>query len=75
MFLGKKTRMVSPEEALPGREEVMPVTNRHYVTGAPIKPPFPGHLEIALVGMGCFWGAERRFWERDGVYSTAVGYA
>jgi peptide-methionine (S)-S-oxide reductase len=53
----------------------MPVTNRHYVTGNPIQPPFPEGLETAMFGLGCFWGAERRFWELEGVYTTAVGYA
>lgn len=71
----EKTRMVSPEEALPGREEVMPVTNRHAVLGTPLLPPFPEHCRELIVGMGCFWGAERCFWRLDGVYTTAVGYA
>jgi peptide-methionine (S)-S-oxide reductase len=67
--------MPGPEEALPGREEVMPVPERHTVLGSPLKPPFPEGLEQAVFGMGCFWGAERIFWEADGVYTTAVGYA
>jgi peptide-methionine (S)-S-oxide reductase len=67
--------MPGPDEALPGRDEAVPVTNRHFVNGNPIQPPFPEHLELALFGMGCFWGAERGFWEREGVWSTAVGYA
>jgi peptide-methionine (S)-S-oxide reductase len=71
----KKTHMPGPDEALPGRTEPMPVTNRHYVSGNPIQPPFPEGLETAMFGMGCFWGAERGFWEREGVWSTAVGYA
>ncbi len=64
-----------PNEALPGREQPMPVTNRHHVLGTPILPPFPAGLEQACFGLGCFWGAERRFWELPGVYTTAVGYA
>lgn len=72
---GKKLTLPSPEEALPGRAESMPVTNRHYVLGNPIQPPFPEGMETAIFGMGCFWGAERKFWELSGVYTTAVGYA
>ncbi len=64
-----------PNEALPGREQPMPVTNRHHVLGTPILPPFPAGLEQACFGLGCFWGAERRFWGLPGVYTTAVGYA
>jgi len=71
----KKSAMPSPEEALPGRETEMPVTNRHYVTDRRIKPPFDEGLSGALFGLGCFWGAERGFWQLPGVYSTAVGYA
>jgi peptide-methionine (S)-S-oxide reductase len=67
--------MPSPEEALPGRDRPMEVVNRHFVTGNPIKPPFPAGLQQALFGMGCFWGAERRFWQLEGVFATAVGYA
>ncbi|MGH8121025.1 MAG: peptide-methionine (S)-S-oxide reductase MsrA [Gammaproteobacteria bacterium] len=70
-----KSRIPSPEDALPGRTESMPITNRHYVNGHPLKPPFPEGLETALFGLGCFWGAERKFWQSPGVYSTAVGYA
>lgn len=70
-----KTRMPTPDGALPGRTEAMPVVNRHYVNGHPIKPPFPEGLELAMFGLGCFWGAERKFWQAPGVYSTAVGYA
>jgi peptide-methionine (S)-S-oxide reductase len=70
-----KTHMPAPQEALPGRAEAMPVVNRHYVNGNPIKPPFPEGLEMAMFGLGCFWGAERKFWQTPGVYSTAVGYA
>ena len=71
----KPTQMVSPEDALPGRDEPMPVPERHEVLGTPIAPPFPEGLEQAVVGMGCFWGAERVFWRAPGVYTTAVGYA
>jgi peptide-methionine (S)-S-oxide reductase len=67
--------MVTPEEALPGRAEQMPVPDRHEVLGTPLRPPFPAGLEHATFGMGCFWGAERVFWLAPGVYTTAVGYA
>jgi peptide-methionine (S)-S-oxide reductase len=70
-----KTRMPTAEEALPGRERAVPVPPQHYVNGHPLTPPFPDGLEQALFGMGCFWGAERKFWEAEGVYTTAVGYA
>jgi peptide-methionine (S)-S-oxide reductase len=66
--------MPSPEKALPGRDEPLVVPDKHFVNGASIKPPFPG-LELALFGLGCFWGAERKFWQTPGVYATAVGYA
>lgn len=72
---GKKLELPSPDEALPGRSEPMPVTNKHYVNGHPLQPPFPAGMEQAVFGMGCFWGAERKFWETEGVYTTAVGYA
>jgi peptide-methionine (S)-S-oxide reductase len=72
---GNKTQMPSPQEALPGRKEKMPVPEKHYVNGNRIKPPFPEGMETAMFGLGCFWGAERKFWQQDGVYSTAVGYA
>jgi peptide-methionine (S)-S-oxide reductase len=76
MFLFTKTQtMVAPEDALPGRDEAIPVPARHDVLGTPIAPPFPEGLEQAIVGMGCFWGAERVFWQAPGVYTTAVGYA
>ena len=68
-------RMPTPAEALPGRPEPMQVPPRHTVLGTPLLPPFPEGTERAIFGMGCFWGAERKFWELDGVYTTAVGYA
>ena len=75
LFSRHKLTLPPPERALPGRSEAMPVAARHYVLDAPLAPPFPDHLELALFGMGCFWGAERKFWQADGVYTTAVGYA
>ena len=72
---GKKTSLPKPEEALPGRNSEMPVPASHYVNGNPLKTPFPEQMEMAVFGMGCFWGAERRFWQQDGVFSTAVGYS
>lgn len=72
---GKKLVIPSPQEALPGRSEPMPVPGKHYVNGNPLKPPYPNGLEMAMFGMGCFWGAERKFWQLDGVFTTAVGYA
>jgi peptide-methionine (S)-S-oxide reductase len=76
LFLGRKPFAIpTPEEALPGRAERMPVPRAHFVNGAPLEPPFPAGLELALFGMGCFWGAERKFWELPGVFSTSVGYA
>jgi peptide-methionine (S)-S-oxide reductase len=72
---GKKLTIPSPSEALPGRAEKMPVPDKHYVNGNPLQPPFPAGMETALFGMGCFWGAERKFWQQNGVYTTAVGYA
>jgi peptide-methionine (S)-S-oxide reductase len=71
----KKTKMPTPKEALPGRAEKMPVPARHYVNGHPLEPPYPRGMEKALFGLGCFWGAERKFWQTNGVYTTAVGYA
>src|SRR5215212_7047935 len=70
-----KLRMPQPDQALPGREDAMPVPDAHHVNGNRISPPFPAGLERALFGMGCFWGAERKFWQTPGVYSTAVGYS
>src|SRR3954454_23811761 len=75
LLFSTKTRMVAPEDALPGRPDPIPVPDRHFVLGTPLKPPFAEGLQTAVVGMGCFWGAERVFWQADGVYSTAVGYA
>ena len=69
------TRMPTPGEVLPGRSEKMPVPGRHYVTGHPLVPPFPEGMETAVFGLGCFWGAERKFWQLAGVYTTAAGYA
>lgn len=70
-----KTQIPSAEQALPGRDRPMPVTNKHYVNGHSIQEPFPKGVALAMFGLGCFWGAERRFWALEGVYSTAVGYA
>jgi len=72
---GKKDVIPSAEDALPGRDKEMPVPEQHYVNGNPLKGPFPAGMELAMFGLGCFWGAERKFWQADGVYSTAVGYA
>ena len=71
----RKTAMVKPEDALPGRSEKTPVAPTHLVLGTPMMPPFPWGLDVAMFGLGCFWGAERKFWQVKGVYSTAVGYA
>jgi peptide-methionine (S)-S-oxide reductase len=72
---GRMTVLPTPAEALPGRETKMPVPEKHFVNGNSLEPPFPAGMEIALFGLGCFWGAERKFWEVQGVYTTAVGYA
>ena len=72
---GKKLSLPTPAEALPGRAEVMSVPEKHFVNGNPLQPPYPAGLEMAMFGMGCFWGAERKFWQLPGVFSTAVGYA
>ncbi len=74
-MLRKNREMPTPDRALPGRSMQMPVGNRHFVNGHILKPPFPAGLEMAIFGMGCFWGAERLFWETPGVYTSAVGYA
>ena len=74
-FSSHKLRMPTPAEALPGRAERMPVPARHFVNGHPLSPPFPAGHALALFGLGCFWGAERKFWKTPGVYSTQVGYA
>jgi len=74
-MFARKLEVPTAEEALPGRAQAMPVPDRHFVSGAPLLPPFPAGLEQAVFGMGCFWGAERKFWEAPGVFSTAVGYA
>jgi peptide-methionine (S)-S-oxide reductase len=76
LFFRPKSEMVKPEEALPGHDvEALPMQVNHTVLGTPIKPPFPEGMQRAVFGMGCFWGAERVFWQADGVYTTAVGYA
>ena len=75
LFSSRKTQMIDAERALPGRDAPMPIPARHEVLGTPLAPPFPQGLERIVVGMGCFWGAERVFWQADGVYTTAAGYA
>lgn len=77
MFFGnpRKLRIPTPEEALPGRAERMKIPSAHHVHGRPLQPPFPEGTEQVLLGMGCFWGAERLFWKLEGVFTTAVGYA
>jgi peptide-methionine (S)-S-oxide reductase len=71
----EKSRLPAPGEALPGRPDPMPVPPRHFVLGSPLVPPFPDGMQMALFGMGCFWGAEKQYWKTKGVYSTSVGYA
>ncbi len=76
LFAKKNASMVAPENALPGRtDQTMPVPEKHFVLDAPLTPPWPDGTHTAVFGMGCFWGAERKFWQADGVFSTAVGYA
>lgn len=74
-ILAHKIELPTAAQALPGRETPMPVPETHYVNGHPLQAPFPAGLEQAVFGLGCFWGAERRFWQQEGVWSTAVGYA
>ncbi len=74
-LFGSKLRVPTAEEALPGRRESMPVPPAHFVNGNRLTPPWPDGIETAIFAMGCFWGAERKFWTAPGVYSTAVGYA
>src|ERR1700680_595055 len=75
LFTSTKTTMPSEATAPKGRDAPMPVADRHAVNGTPLQPPFPAGLEQAVFGLGCFWGAERKFWQTPGVYTTAVGYA
>jgi len=72
---GKKSTIPAPADALPGRSQSMAVPASHFVNGHPLKPPYPAGMETAVFGLGCFWGAERKFWQVSGVYSTSVGYA
>jgi peptide-methionine (S)-S-oxide reductase len=74
LFGSAKRRLVSEQDALPGRETPMPVPDRHAVLGTPLKPPYPAGLEVAEFALGCFWGEEKTFWQVPGVYTTAVGY-
>jgi peptide-methionine (S)-S-oxide reductase len=74
LFSSRKTRMVTAEEALPGRQAPMPVPERHTVLGGPLAPPYPQGTQIAEFALGCFWGEERKFWQTPGVVTTAVGY-
>lgn len=73
--MSKKIKVPTPESALAGRDQAMQVNDRHEVSGRQLLPPFPAGLETIVFGLGCFWGAERRFWQLDGVFSTAVGYS
>lgn len=75
MYYQRKTRMPTAAEALPGRSQSMPVAAAHFVNGNPLQGPYPPNLQRATFGLGCFWGAERKFWQTAGVYTTAVGYA
>ncbi len=74
-MFGRPASLPEPGEALPGRAEKMPVAAKHFVNGASLEPPFPEGLQLATFGLGCFWGAERKFWQTKGVHSTAAGYA
>ena len=74
-FMKKTTQLLPTEGTLPGRSAALEVPDKHFVNGHPLKPPFPAGMQQAVFGMGCFWGAEKLFWQRPGVYSTAVGYA
>ena len=74
-LFGKSLELPTPEQALPGRQAAMPVADGHVVLGHPLRGPFPVGLQQAVFGLGCFWGAERRFWQQPGVWTTAVGYA
>src|SRR3954449_13029150 len=75
LFFREKTKMIDSDRAVPGRDTEMLAPEPHFVLGSPLKPPFPDGMQTAVFGMGCFWGAERVFWEAPGVYTTAVGYA
>lgn len=75
MFAQHKTTMIASAQALPGRTEPIPTATRHFVSGHALKPPFPDGMEEAIFGLGCFWGAERKFWQQPGVHVTAAGYA
>ena len=74
-FESKKLGLPTKDQAIPGRAEPIRITDRHFVSGHKLAPPFPAGMQEAVFGMGCFWGAERKFWEESGVYSTMVGYA
>jgi peptide-methionine (S)-S-oxide reductase len=75
LFSRHKTQMVEPEDAMPGRPTPLTVPDTHFVNGHAIKPPFPDGFQEAVFGLGCFWGAERKFWQAPGVWTTAAGYA
>ena len=75
LFKQKPMTIPAKDEALPGRATPIPTASHHFVSGNPLKPPFPAGMEIAMFGLGCFWGAERKFWQLPGVYATAAGYA